>query len=62
MQSGSEGVRGSSQGLRETGSSQAMRESEGPVRVLVSNRVQAGSGRVRGSSQGLNESEGPIRV
>ena len=43
VQSGSEGVRGSSQVLR---------ESEGPVRDEG----------VRGSSQGLRESEFPVRV
>ena len=53
VQLGSEGVGGSSQGLR---------ESEDPVRVRGSHRVQSGSEGVRGSSQGLRESQGPVRV
>ena len=52
-QSGFEGIRGPSQGLR---------ESEGLVMVSESQRVQSGSEKVRGSRQGLRESEGPVRV
>ena len=47
---------------RVRGSSQDVRESEGPVRVSGSKRIQSGSEEVLGSSQDLRESEGPIRV
>ena len=53
VQSGFEEVRGSSQGLR---------ESEGPVRVSVSQRIQSASEGVTGSSQGLRESEDPVSI
>ena len=47
----SEGVRGSSQGLRET---------EAPVSFLGRQRLQSGSEGVRGSSQVLRETEAPV--
>ena len=51
--SGTEGDRGSSQGLR---------GSQGPVRIKGSQRVHSRSEGVRGSCQGLRETEGPVRV
>ena len=51
--SGSEIVRGCSQGRR---------ESEGSVRVQGSQRVESGSKGVSGSSQDLRETKGPVRV
>ena len=49
----SEGDRGSSQGLR---------ESEGPVKGLGRQKVLSGSVEVRGPSQDLRDSEVSVRV
>ena len=57
---GSERVQSVSEGDR--GSSQGVRESEGPVKGLGRLKVLSGSVEVRGPSQDLRDSEVSVRV